>query len=109
MERNYIKFLIVDDSEVTRKHLSLIIHDLIYVDIAEASNGREAKEQIERSAKKREYYHVIFLDINMPGMNGMDFLEWFKGYEGIAKMPYIVMITAENKNQLILESIDNVH
>lgn len=43
MERNYIKFLIVDDSRMTRKHLSAIVSDLIYVDIQEADTGAVAK------------------------------------------------------------------
>ena len=76
MERNYIKFLIVDDSRMTRKHLSAIVSDLIYVDIQEADTGGEAKKLIESSIKNQKYFHVIFLDINMPGMNGMDFLRW---------------------------------
>jgi CheY-like chemotaxis protein len=107
MERNYIKFLIVDDSEITRQHLSSIVSDLVYVDIEEAETGRDAKKLIEDSIKDRKFYHVVFLDINMPGMNGMEFLEWLSQFEGLSKKPYVVMVTAENKKQFILDSIDN--
>ena len=107
MERNYIKFLLVDDAYATRKHLRSIVEDLIYVEVDEAANRQEAKLQIENSVKQRNYFHVIFLDINMPEMNGMQFLEWLNQFEGLSKMPFVVMITAEKDSRLIFESIEN--
>lgn len=43
----------------------------------------------------------------MPGMNGMDFLRWLNCFEGLSTKPFVVMVTAENEKELILDSIDN--
>ena len=43
------------------------------IDIEKASNGQEAVEAVVRRAKKRnekEYFSVIFMDCNMPVMDG---------------------------------------
>lgn len=106
MERNYIKFLIVDDSQSLRKQLSLAVQDLVYVEIHEASNGKEAQEAVLAAIKKREPYYVIFLDINMPEMTGMEFLNWLKNEPKIKAMPKVVMITVESSQNNILEAIE---
>lgn len=106
MERNYIKFLIVDDSLSLRKKLADIVQDLIYVQIDEAENGRLAKEAVLNAIKKREPYYVIFLDINMPEMTGMEFLTWLKDEPKVKTLPKVVMITTESGAENVIEAID---
>jgi len=43
--------------------------------------------------RSTEYPNLILLDINMPGMNGWDFLEEFKQLEKEKQAPVIVMLT----------------
>ena len=106
MERNYIKFLLVDDSQTLRKQLALVVQDLVYVEIHEAENGKEAQEAVLAAIKKREPYYVIFLDINMPEMTGMQFLNWLKNEPKVKTMPKVVMITVESSQDNILEAIE---
>lgn len=65
------RVLIVDDSGVVRKSLTktLQLSGIELVSIAEAANGKEALEYIAHTT-----VDVIFLDINMPVMTGIDFL-----------------------------------
>ena len=57
--------LFVDDSKTARKAAEKILSDKYIVH--EASNGKDAWEQL----KKNPDYAVVFADIQMPEMNGL--------------------------------------
>lgn len=84
--KNVMKTIIVDDEALARrglKHRLAEIHDLEI--IAEARNGREALDFI------REHNpDLVFLDIQMPGMDGFDVLRALPHEQ----MPAIVFVTA---------------
>lgn len=63
------KVLIVDDEPVLRFHLQKILEELWPQSevVATAGNGKEALELIEAAEP-----NVVFLDIKMPGMSGID-------------------------------------
>ena len=71
MEKKNI--LIVDDSALMRRVESDIIKSDGRFDITDmATNGLEAFDLVTRNTKK---YDAVVLDINMPKMNGIEFLE----------------------------------
>lgn len=81
-----MKTLVVDDEELARRGLKLRLANADDIEIvAEASHGAEALEMIE--ALKPD---LMFLDIQMPGMNGFDVLKSLAG----KRMPMIVFVTA---------------
>ena len=65
---------IIDDDPISiiilKKNLELIA---ISQEIVTFSNGKDALNHLEKEYLKKEQY-VIFLDINMPEMNGWEFL-----------------------------------
>jgi len=65
---------IIDDDPISiiilKKNLELIA---ISEEIVTFSNGKDAFNHLEKEYLKNEQY-VIFLDINMPEMNGWEFL-----------------------------------
>lgn len=65
------KVVIVDDSRVIRDWLRVVLEmdDRLCV-VGEAKNAVEARQTIKDTAPD-----VVTLDIEMPGMNGLDFLE----------------------------------
>ena len=66
-----IKTLIVDDEPLARRNLRLLLERDLQIDIiAECRNGKEAVKAIETSRPD-----LIFLDIQMPEMDGFDVLE----------------------------------
>jgi len=80
---NKISALIVDDNEVDRYLLTRHLNDIDVVDIFEADDGSSALEFLSDYDKNREMHNgkfppiVIFLDINMPILNGFEFLDEF--------------------------------
>src|SRR4051812_8208939 len=60
------------------------------------NNGQEA---IEHLSTLKEY-EVIFLDLNMPLMNGVDCLKAIKENEGLKNIPVIVFTTSANPLEL---------
>jgi two-component system, chemotaxis family, chemotaxis protein CheY len=63
------KVLVVDDDADWREFLRLSLEDLGYEAI-EAANGREALDSLSR-----ERYKIMLLDLNMPGMSGLEVVE----------------------------------
>jgi two-component system LytT family response regulator len=78
--------LIVDDEALARRGLKHRLHSASDVHvIGEARNGREAVEMIRKHAPD-----LVFLDIQMPGMDGFDVVRALEPDE----MPAIVFVTA---------------
>lgn len=83
------KILAVDDSALMRRILSDIIEtDKRFVLEDTANNGLEAYDLVTTSPSK---YDIIILDINMPKMNGIQFLEAIN--EKNIRIPVLVVST----------------
>jgi two-component system LytT family response regulator len=83
-----IRTMIVDDEELGRERVRMMLaeHPDIEV-VAECSDGPEAVRTIER-----ERPDLVFLDVQMPGMNGFEVLESLEG----EPMPAVVFVTAHD-------------
>src|SRR5579872_464692 len=84
------RVLIVDDSPVMRAFVRRVVQlsgfDL--ADCFEASNGREALDLL-----RREWVDAILTDVNMPGMDGQEFLRRLSEDELLRSIPAIVIST----------------
>ncbi len=87
--------LVVDDSHVVRKVLCRILAEF-QLECDEAENGLIAYEYCEKNAMP----DVIFLDWNMPVMNGLEFIEKIRSMEG-GTGPVVIFCTTENDMGLI--------
>jgi two-component system chemotaxis response regulator CheY len=90
--------LVVDDSATMRKIITRTIRKAglqVAEDILEAGDGNEALQRIDGSP-----VDIILCDINMPGMNGLEFVK--KCRENPANSnTKIVMISTESADDLI--------
>jgi CheY-like chemotaxis protein len=90
---NQIRILLIDDDEDDRwlfvEALSRIAPD---VECETASDGIEAIALLE--AQKKPLPKKIFLDLNMPGMDGKKFLAQIKSMPGLRSIPVIVYSTS---------------
>ena len=89
------KVLIVDDSEVDQFLSKIAIEEFdASIEIIEAVDGREALIMLKKFDVQPD---VIFLDINMPVMDGHEFLKEYDaaGYESAV----VVMLTSSEQEQ----------
>lgn len=83
------KILIVDDSELNREMLASIFED--EYEIVEAEDGDVACKFLE---KYKNELAIVFLDLKMPRLSGLDVLAQMR-YKGIIDSLPVVLITGE--------------
>lgn len=83
-------FLLIDDSKIVRKVLirTIGMTDLTVDNLYEADNGAIGLKLLEKSL-----VDLIFLDINMPVMNGIDFMKKISSDPRLAETPVIIVST----------------
>lgn len=98
-----MRALIVDDSAVMRKVIERALRQagLELTDVLQASNGEEALQMLRESS---EELSLILSDINMPVMDGLQFLESRK-QENLAPGVPVVMITTEGNEAFVMRAI----
>ncbi|EAT15791.1 response regulator [Desulfuromonas acetoxidans] len=94
------RVLVIDDSSTMRKIVSRSLRQagLDFDEILEAGDGQEALNLLEN-----ESVDLILSDINMPNMDGIEFLRQKKDNAAIAGIP-VVMITTEGGSDIIGEA-----
>lgn len=66
--------------------------------ITEANNGEEALQLLE---KKDSLPDIILLDLNMPKINGIEFLKILKADDRLKYIPTIILTTSNNQRDLL--------
>ena len=96
-----VRVLIVDDSTVMRKIVerSLRQAGLEPLVVFEAGNGVEGLEQL-----KAQRVDLILTDINMPLMDGLEFLRQLRAQDLAPGVP-VVMITTESSEEHVKQAI----
>jgi two-component system chemotaxis response regulator CheY len=96
-----IRALIVDDSSVMRKIVERSLRqagiDLSHV--LEAGNGAEALGVLQANQ-----VDLILCDINMPVMDGLEFVKQLSGVENAKGVP-VVMITTEGSEAHVVQAL----
>lgn len=100
--------LLIDDDDVCNfimlRTLKIIASDL---EILTAKNGKEAINLLkDLFTANIKIPSIIFLDINMPVMDGFVFLEAYKNMDGRKDDIKIVMVTSSNNSGDIIRAHD---
>jgi len=96
-----ISALIIDDSSVMRKIVERALRQagLALANVFEASSGVEALDLL-----RRQRVDLILSDINMPIMDGLEFLRQMRAQDLAPEVP-VVMITTESSEEHVREAI----
>ena len=92
--------LIVDDSATIRQTVKSTLSSMGYTNTHLASNGAVALEKCHA-----EPFKVIFLDWNMPGMDGLEFLKAYRNQMNI-KDTAVIMLTAVADKKSVLMALE---
>ncbi len=97
---------IVDDDNMFRMFLKSILSKIEqFEEINSFENGSLAFEELQSRIKKNtDLPCIIFLDINMPLMNGWEFMEAFSSLKVNLKTPIEIYISSSS---IAKEDIDN--
>jgi two-component system, chemotaxis family, chemotaxis protein CheY len=96
-----VDVMIVDDSAAIRKILQRVLRqtDIPIGEVLEAGDGVEALKIL-----KDRHVNLILSDINMPNMDGLQFLAQLKANDKWKSVP-IVMVTTEGGQGKVIEAV----
>jgi len=98
------KILVVDDQSMARQVLIKSLRANGFENIIEAENGRSALLLIQESAHCGQPLGLVFSDINMPELDGMELLRTCKANAETSMIP-IVLVTAEAEVHMVVEAL----
>jgi len=91
-----LTILLVEDDEIENLKFERAFKKLGYNHkVINARNGEEALSLCEF-----EHPNLILLDLNMPKMNGLEFLSLLKSDENLKHIPAMILTTSNNHNDI---------
>ncbi|MDH3214879.1 MAG: response regulator [Candidatus Krumholzibacteria bacterium] len=95
------------DQELTRRAFK---ESKIHSDLYIAENGEEALDYLHRQGKYQDaeispWPHLILLDLNMPKINGKEFLVELRSDRLLRRIPVVVLTTSKHEED-VLRSYD---
>jgi len=96
MHKEKLKILLVEDDRIEilkfKRSISNIVDDY---DLSLSNNGKEAFFEIDK-----EIPDLIILDLNMPDINGIEFLTILKNDDELKHIPVIILTTSNNDRDI---------
>ena len=92
-----INILVVDDSAVIRSMIKKTIPNsgVEVEQIYEAGNGQEGLDVLAK-----EWLDILFIDVNMPVMDGMEMLERVRNNPEYVDLPILIVSTESNPERI---------
>jgi CheY-like chemotaxis protein len=98
--------LLVDDDQTTNFVNQLLLEDLeVSGQVLVSVNGREAINLIRQQCVNGDCPQLILLDINMPVMNGFEFLEAYKEMDLACKQSVVIIMLTTSMNPVDVERL----
>lgn len=97
-----VSVLVVDDAPFIRDLVKKALRSHFPgVQVEEAIDGRKAQQILSRVS-----FDLILCDWEMPEMNGLELLQWFRGQPDSAAIPFI-MVTSRGDKENVVEAIQS--
>jgi len=104
MMQNLKPILLIEDDDVDVMTVNRALRDSeVANELVSMSDGEEAIEHLrDESAEKPS---IILLDLNMPKMDGVEFLKIVKADKALNKIP-VVILTTSNSDRDVIKSFE---
>ena len=91
--------LLVDDDETTNFVNKMLLEDIkVTEQVLIANNGWNALQLIKRQRSKGDCPELILLDLNMPEMDGFEFLEAYEDLQFEQKQLFVILVLTTSMN-----------
>ncbi|HEY6375993.1 MAG TPA: response regulator [Edaphobacter sp.] len=97
--------LIIDDNAQAREIESSMLTSMTFM-VHEAPSGLEGIEMVQQAADRKEPYDIVFIDWQMPGLDGIETGKRIRGLPGLASPPHLVMVTAYGREEVLKQAED---
>jgi signal transduction histidine kinase/CheY-like chemotaxis protein/HPt (histidine-containing phosphotransfer) domain-containing protein len=97
------RVLIIDDNSQAREIESSMLASMTFV-VHEAASGREGIEMVQQAANRNEPYDIVFVDWQMPGLDGIETGKQIRALPGLAVPPHLVMVTAYGREEVLKQA-----
>lgn len=92
--------MLVEDDNVDTMTVKRALRDLSVTNMLILSvNGEEALDYLSNEKNTKPF--LILLDLNMPKMNGIEFLKIIKADDRLKKIPVVVLTTSQEKRDVV--------
>ncbi|MBF0126599.1 MAG: response regulator [Magnetococcales bacterium] len=97
--------LLVEDDRVDAMTVQRALKKIhVSNSLTTVGNGEDALERLRNPENEKPC--IILLDLNMPRMNGIEFLTFIKADENLKKIPVVVLTTSKDEMDRV-KSFDN--
>ncbi|CAD72706.1 MAG TPA: response regulator [Rhodopirellula baltica] len=103
-------FLLIEDDAVDAEAFRRAVkRNQVDCELVHASDGGEALEKLRSMVNENDDIGVLaFLDLNMPGLNGHEFLAEVRRDESLKRLAVFVVTTSRHKRDIALAYDKNV-
>jgi CheY-like chemotaxis protein len=108
--KKYKKILLIDDDSITNFINSSVIKNVGLGEvIIVVNNGREAMEYLKKDCcKDNSFPDLILVDINMPGMDGYEFLKEYQKFETKKTEKTTIMVLSTSTDPRDMEKLEQL-
>lgn len=94
--KQVLNILLIEDDLIERMKFKKVLEEIEPLhQISEAKNGEEAINHLQEA--RNNLPDIIILDLNMPKLNGIEFLSYLKSDPEYKFLPVVVLTTSRNK------------
>ncbi len=98
--KTHFSILLVEDDQVDAMTVTRALKDIKAPNpLVHKTNGIEALNFLKEKSKQKP--GIILLDLNMPKMNGIEFLQHIKADDELKRIPVIVLTTSNEQRDKV--------
>jgi two-component system, sensor histidine kinase and response regulator len=97
------RVLVIDDNSHARTVLATMLNSMTFM-ADEAASGEEALEMLRQAGQSGARYEIVFIDWQMPGLDGIETGKRIRELLDGAKPPHLVMVTAYGREEVLKQA-----
>jgi two-component system sensor histidine kinase/response regulator len=97
------RVLVIDDSAQAREVLARMLESMTFK-VDEAPSAAEGIELVRQAAERGEPYDAVFVDWQMPGMDGIEAGRRILALPNLSPPPHLVMVTAYGREEVMKQA-----